>query len=161
MPQVVKNLPGMQETRVNLWVEKVPWRREWQPTPVLLPRKSLGQRSLVGYSLWDQKEWDMAEWLTLWLLTAQRQAKNLSLSLCWGHFKEMLHSTLASCLVLSDTVMAVKLPCTKLWVTNGVVAVQLLIHVWLFVTPWITACQASLSFTISWTLLKLMSSESW
>ena len=27
-----------------------PWRRKWQPTPVLLPQKSHGQRSLVGYS---------------------------------------------------------------------------------------------------------------
>ena len=29
-----------------------PWRREWQPTAVFLPRKSYGQRSLVGYSPW-------------------------------------------------------------------------------------------------------------
>jgi len=33
------------------WVRKIPWRREWQPTPVFLPGKSHGQRSLVGYSL--------------------------------------------------------------------------------------------------------------
>ena len=33
-------------------------------------------------------------------------------------------------------------------------------HVWLFVTPWTAAHQASLSFTISWSLLKLMSVES-
>ena len=38
--------------------------------------------------------------------------------------------------------------------------VQSLSHVWLFVTPWTAACQASLSFTISWSLLKLMSIES-
>ena len=37
---------------------------------------------------------------------------------------------------------------------------QLLSHVWLFETPWTAACQASLSFTISWSLLKLMSVES-
>ena len=41
-----------------------------------------------------------------------------------------------------------------------VVVVRLLSHVLLFVTPWIAACQASLSFTISWSLLKLMSIES-
>ena len=28
------------------------WRRQWHPTPVLLPEKSHGQRSLVGYSPW-------------------------------------------------------------------------------------------------------------
>ena len=41
-----------------------------------------------------------------------------------------------------------------------VVIVQSLSHVWLFATPWTSACQASLSFTISWSLLKLMSIES-
>ena len=41
-----------------------------------------------------------------------------------------------------------------------VVIVQSLTHVWLFVTPWTAASQASLSFTTSWSLLKLMSIES-
>ena len=36
--------------RFNLWVGKNPWRRKWQPTPVFLPRKSHGLRSL-GASL--------------------------------------------------------------------------------------------------------------
>ena len=30
------------------WVGKIPWRRKWQPTPVFLPGKPHGQRSLVG-----------------------------------------------------------------------------------------------------------------
>ena len=34
------------------WVRKIPWRRKWQPTPVFLPGKSHGQRSLAGYSPW-------------------------------------------------------------------------------------------------------------
>ena len=38
------------------WVGKIPWRRKWQSTPVLLPGKSHGQRSLVGYSPWGRKE---------------------------------------------------------------------------------------------------------
>ena len=37
------------------------WRRQWQPTPVLLPGKSHGWRSLVGYSPWGCKESDMTE----------------------------------------------------------------------------------------------------
>ena len=41
-----------------------------------------------------------------------------------------------------------------------IVVVQLLSCVQLFVTPWTVACQTSLSFTISWSLLKLMSTES-
>ena len=40
---------------------KILWRRKWQPTPVLLPGKSHGQRSLVGYSPWGHKESAMTE----------------------------------------------------------------------------------------------------
>ena len=43
----------------NPWFRKIPWRREWQPTPVFLPGKSHGQRSLAGYSTWGCKESDM------------------------------------------------------------------------------------------------------
>ena len=39
----------------------MPWRREWQPTPVLLPRESHWQRSLVGCSPWGHKESDVTE----------------------------------------------------------------------------------------------------
>ena len=34
----------------NPQVGKIPWRMEWQPTPLFLPGESHGQRSLVGYS---------------------------------------------------------------------------------------------------------------
>ena len=37
------------------------WRRQWQPTPVLLPGKSHGRRSLVGWSLWGLEELDTTE----------------------------------------------------------------------------------------------------
>ena len=40
------------------------------------------------------------------------------------------------------------------------IIVRLLSHVRLFVTPWTAACQSSLSFTISWSLLRFMSIES-
>ena len=40
----------------NPWVEKIPWRRAWQPTPVFFRGESHGQRSLVGYSPWGRKE---------------------------------------------------------------------------------------------------------
>ena len=36
-------------------------RRQWQPTPVLLPGKSLGQRSLVGCGPWGREELDTTE----------------------------------------------------------------------------------------------------
>ena len=38
-----------------------PWRRQWRPTPVLLPGKSHGRRSLVGCSPWGHEESDTTE----------------------------------------------------------------------------------------------------
>ena len=37
------------------WVWKIPWRRKWKPTPIFLPGKSHGQRSLEGCSPWSHK----------------------------------------------------------------------------------------------------------
>ena len=59
--QTVKCLPTMWETWVRSWVGKILWRRQWHPTPVLLPGESHGRRSLVGYSPWDHKELDTTE----------------------------------------------------------------------------------------------------
>ena len=39
------------------------WRRQWHPTPVLLPGKSHGQKSLVGYNPWGPEELDTTDWL--------------------------------------------------------------------------------------------------
>ena len=47
--------------RFNPWIGKILWRRKWQPTPVFLPGKSYGQRSLAGYSPWGRKESDTTE----------------------------------------------------------------------------------------------------
>ena len=62
---MVKNLPAMQETWVQSLVGKIPWRREWLPTPVFLLREFHGQRSLAGYNPWGRKGSDMTEQLTL------------------------------------------------------------------------------------------------
>ena len=43
------------------WVGKIPWSRQWQPTPGFLPGKSNGQGSLAGYSPWGHKESDITE----------------------------------------------------------------------------------------------------
>ena len=59
---VVKNLPAVQRRlKFSPWVGKIPWRRAWQTTPVFLPGKCHGQRSLAGYRPWDLKESDMTE----------------------------------------------------------------------------------------------------
>jgi len=62
---MVKNLGVTRETGFDLWVRKIAWRTEWQPTPVFLPEEFHGQRSLVGYSPWRQKELDTTEQLIL------------------------------------------------------------------------------------------------
>ena len=43
------------------WLRHLTWRRQWQPTPVLLPGKSHGQKSLIGCSPWGHKESDTTE----------------------------------------------------------------------------------------------------
>ena len=72
--QTVKCLPVMRETQVRSWVRKIPWRKKWQPTPVLLSGKFHGWRSLVGYSPWGGKE----SWLRLLVSPG-----NLDSSLCF------------------------------------------------------------------------------
>ena len=46
--------------RFDSWVGKIPWSRKWQPTPVFLPGKFLGQRNLVGYHPWASKEIELS-----------------------------------------------------------------------------------------------------
>ena len=41
--------------RFDPWVGKIPWRRVWQPTPVLLPRECQGEKNLAGYSPWGHR----------------------------------------------------------------------------------------------------------
>ena len=61
--QTVKNLPAELETACSVGdtgsIQKIPWHRKWQSTPVSVPGKSCGQRSLAGYSLWGSQELDM------------------------------------------------------------------------------------------------------
>ena len=49
------NPPVVGETWFDPWVRKIPWRREWQPTPVSWPGEFHGQKSLVGYSPWGHR----------------------------------------------------------------------------------------------------------
>jgi len=47
-----------------MWVqslEKIPWSRKWQPTPVFLPEKLNGQKGLVGCNSWGYEELDITE----------------------------------------------------------------------------------------------------
>ena len=51
------------------WVGKIPWKREWLPTPVFWPGEFHRQRSLAGYSLWGRKGSDTTEQLNWTELT--------------------------------------------------------------------------------------------
>ena len=69
--EVSMGFPGGSEVKASAWnvgdpgsipgLGKIPWRRKWQPTPVLLPGESHGGRSLGGYSPWGHKESDTTE----------------------------------------------------------------------------------------------------
>ena len=57
------------------------WRRQWHPTPVLLPGKSHGWRSLVGCSPWGREESDMTERLHFYAL--EKEMATHSSVLAW------------------------------------------------------------------------------
>ena len=65
MALVVKSLPAKCRRCKRHWFDpcigKISWRRKWQPTPVFLPGKSCGQKSLAIYNPWGRKELDMTE----------------------------------------------------------------------------------------------------
>ena len=89
----------MQKTRLDPQVGKIPWRREWQPTPVLLPGESQGPRSLVGYSPGGLQDSDTTEPLALPVLllaylslgiTSREQL--LALRVYSDPFSKLIHS---------------------------------------------------------------------
>ena len=49
--QMVENLPALEETQVQSFVRKIPWRRQWKPTPVFLPGEFHGQKSQADYGV--------------------------------------------------------------------------------------------------------------
>ena len=76
------------------WVRRISQRRKWPPTPVFLPKKSHGQRSLVGCSSWGCKELDMTEQLLNNNILIQREGK-VSGSL---YFQEKISHCLLCCM---------------------------------------------------------------
>ena len=62
------------------WVREIPWRRKWQPTPIVLPGKFHGQRSLVGYSPWGRKESDTTEQLHFFFRYLKRLSRKKKLT---------------------------------------------------------------------------------
>ena len=72
MAQQIKNPPAKQETQ-EMYVWSLGWEdpleeEKWQPTPVFLPEKSHGQRSLVDYGPKGHKELDTTEHNVIWVM---------------------------------------------------------------------------------------------
>ena len=80
------------------WVGKIPWSREWLPTPVFLPGESRGQRSLAGYSPWGRRV--RHDWVTntnalsskcIWMVAFKRWHGRL----LWHHLAPSLYLSMA------------------------------------------------------------------
>ena len=89
-------------------IGKIPWRREWQLTPVFLPGEFHGQRSLAGYTPWGRKESDLTEWL---------RPSLLSLVIQWLKIHLAVQGTLVWSLVQEDStcLRATKPVCLSYW----------------------------------------------
>ena len=82
------------------WVNKIPWRRKWQSTPVFSSEKSHGQRSLSGYSPKGRKESDMTEQLSTQdkmdiillsdLVSIIKSISNTGISKSWSKWVNMM-----------------------------------------------------------------------
>ena len=109
----------MQEMQV--WsAKKIPWRRRWLPTPVFLPGKFHGQRSLVGYNPWGHKESDITEWLT---------RRHISVELCtMGKIIDVINNIhLLSGLLIGDPLLI------KFHLSLEILVVNICLdHAWVF-----------------------------
>ena len=126
----------MQGTRVRT----ISWRRKWQTTPVFLPGKSHGWRSLVDYSPWGRKDSDMTEPLDF---------PGSPKSLAWPTFPPWcpgnVNSTRTKIFVCCIDNFISGTP--EQWVPHSL---QSLSHVRHFVTPWTATHQASLPSPTEW-----------
>jgi len=163
----------------NPWIGKMPWRREWLPTPVFLPGEFHGQRSLAGYSPWGRKELDMTEWLALSLFSDTNIIFNVynvyHADISCMHAAAAAKS-LQSCLTLYDpidgsppgspvpgifqarTLEWVAISSSDAW--KWKVKVKSLSHVRLSAPPWIAAHQAPPSMRFSSILSSKFTSSS-
>ena len=80
------------EIRVSFWImvfsgympsSVIDWRRQWHLTPVPLPGKSHGRRSLVGCSPWGHTESDTTEWLHFHFNALEKEMATHSSVLGW------------------------------------------------------------------------------
>ena len=74
------NQPAMRRPGFYPWVGKIPWRREWQPTPVFLPGEFHGLRTLPGYTVHEVAKSHPATWTKCWKKIYSRSEM---FKVCW------------------------------------------------------------------------------
>ena len=67
---MAKNLPG--RLRSDPWVGKIPWSRDWLPTPVFLPGEFHGQKSLASYSLISKSQTQLSDFTFTFMLDLRK-----------------------------------------------------------------------------------------
>ena len=84
MTLIFKNLSAIQETQVNIWVRKIPWRSEWLPTPVFLPGESHERRRLVGLQSMEESQRVGHDWVTntFTFILVTGQVKGICVCVC-------------------------------------------------------------------------------
>ena len=70
--------------QVGAWVGKIPWRSRQQPTSIFLAGESYGQRSLVGYSPWGDKESHMTEVTSHTSTMLEHTEESINMPLTWA-----------------------------------------------------------------------------
>ena len=144
------------------WVGKIPWRRDSLPIPVFLgfPCSSAGKESAcnagdgsipgLGRSLGEGKGSSVLAWRIPWTIQSmglQRVGHH------WSTFTLFLSKRHYIWLIFQPRNQA-------RFSSVQFSSVQSSSRIWLFLNPWTAACQASLSFTNSRSLLKLISIKS-
>ena len=109
------------------------WRRQWHPTPVLLPGKSHGGRSLVGCSPWGREESDITERLHFHFHELEKEMATHSSVLVWripgtgepggrpsmgshrvGHdWSDLAYSDIVPLIYVNETICMVICPSTR------------------------------------------------
>ena len=158
------------------WVRKIPWRRKWQLTLLFLPGKSHGEKSLVGYSPWGHKGLDTTEYWAhthkwrfmtspLWSQCNSIMFKNtFLLAAFYIHTYIYIYSIIIICLFFQYwelSVISFKTIIVSFLISGLQVFLLSFSRSVMSTSLWPYGLQhASLSFTISWSLLKFMSIES-
>ena len=127
----------------NPWVGKIPWKREWIPTPVFWPGEFHRQRSLAGYGSWGCKGSDTTEQLShvhlphfkIFVTAASDFSVAVSVLVCSGCYNKNTIGWVAY---------------KQISISNGSACMlSLFSRVRLFAIPWTVARQALLSVGFS------------